>query len=117
MTPCDVRRGLIHALKLDLVGPDPTLGSLDEVLDQAPSRFYLTGFLVPLDADPVQRVDPDSTEEVDAAGESASPDDATAPEPAAARQKYLPSSIGLSLLVPKATKTLHVRGRWGDYKR
>lgn len=116
MAPFDIRLGLIHALQLDLVGPDPTLGSLDEVLDQPPSRFYLTGFLVPLDADPAQRVDADSTDEVDAAGESASADDATEPEPAAARQKYLPSSIGLSLLVPKATKTLQVRVRWGDYK-
>ncbi|WP_165251985.1 DISARM system helicase DrmA [Paludisphaera soli] len=116
ITSVDVRRGLLHALRLDLVGPDSTLGSLDEVLDQAPSRFYLTGFLVPSDAGTVQRVDVDSTDEVDAAGESSSADDATTPEPPAARQKYLPSSIGLSLLLPKEAESLHVRVRWGDYR-
>lgn len=116
MLPVDVRRGLVNALKLDLIGPDETLGSLDEVLDQSPSRFYLTGFLVPLDAAPTQRVDADGTEEVDAVSDSGAADEDQAPEPAAARQKYLPSSIGLSVLVPKECKTLHARVRWGDYK-
>lgn len=116
MKPVDVRRGLVDALKLDLIGPDATLGSLDEVLDQSPSRFYLAGFLVPLDAAPTQRVDADSTEEVDAVSDSGAADEDQAPEPAAARQKYLPSSIGLSVLVPKECETLHARIRWGDYK-
>ncbi len=116
MTPDEVRRGLVDALKLDLIGPDASLGAPDEVLDQPPSRFYLTGFLVPLDAAPAQRVDAASTDELDAAGNSASADENQPPEPAAARQKYLPSSIGLSVLVPKETKTLHARIRWGDYR-
>jgi hypothetical protein len=116
MKPVDVRRGLVDALKLDLIGPDASLGALDEVLDQSPSRFYLTGFLVPLDAAPVQRIDADSTDEVDAASDSGAADEDQGPEPAAARQKYLPSSIGLSVLVRHETKGLHVRVRWGDYK-
>ena len=42
-------------------------------------------------------------------------DDAVAPEPAAARVRYLPSSMGASLLVPKEVKRLKVIVRWGDY--
>src|SRR5712692_5764881 len=76
---------------------------------------YLTGFLVPVDAAPSQRVDEDSTEEVDAASDAGGADDATTPEPASARQRYLPSSIGLSVLVSSATRQLKVHVRWGDY--
>src|SRR5271167_1260225 len=100
MTAAEIRSQLVDALRLDLVGPDLELGTPTETLPQAPSRWYLTGFLVPLDADQSQRADADSTEEVDAANDAGGTDDATTPEPASARQSYLPSSIGLSLLVP-----------------
>lgn len=116
MKPVDVRRGLVDALKLDLIGPDKSSGMFDEVLDQSPFRFYLSGFLVPLDAAPAQRVDADSTDEVDAASDSGAADEDQTPEPAAARQKYLPSSIGMSVLVPMDTKNLHAVVHWGDYK-
>lgn len=55
MKPVEVRSELADALKLDLVGPSEQLGSPQEVLPQAPSRWYLTGFLVPLDADQSRR--------------------------------------------------------------
>lgn len=38
MMPVEVRRKLVNALKLDLVGPSERLGSFKEVLPQAPSR-------------------------------------------------------------------------------
>src|SRR5690349_991122 len=116
MKPVEVRSELADALQLDLVGPSERLGSPAEILPQAPSRWYLTGFLVPLDADPAQRVDEDSTEEVDAADDAGGADDATTPEPASARQRYLPSSMGMSVLVPVASKQLKVIVCWGDYK-
>ena len=115
MKPVEVRSELADALELDLVGPSDRLGSLVEVLPQAPSRWYLTGFLVPLDAEQEQRVDEASAEEVDAANDAGGADDATTPEPASARQRYLPSSIGLSVLVPATTRQLKVLVRWGDY--
>jgi hypothetical protein len=117
VNPLEVRSELVDALKLDLVGPCERLGSPTELLPQAPSRWYLTGFLVPLDADPSQRADEDSTEEVDAANDAGGADDATTPEPASARQRYLPSSMGMSVLVPAVTKQLKVVIHWGDYKR
>ena len=117
MTAAEVRSKLADALQLDLVGPREGLGSLTEVLPQAPSRWYLTGFLVPLDAGDLQRVDEDSNEEVDAASDAGGADDATPTEPASARKRFLPSSIGLSLLIPQNARELSVCVRWGDYKR
>lgn len=117
ITPAEVRRRLADALQLDLVGPDNELGALDEVLPQAPARWYLTGFIVPLDAEATQRADEDGSDEVDQAPESAGVDDATTPEPASARQRYLPSSMGLSVLVSASAKSLQIKVRWGDYKR
>lgn len=117
LTSATIRGRLADALNLDLVGPDDQLGDLGEVLPQAPARWYLTGFIVPLDAETSQRSDADSREEVDEAGDAAGIDDAMTPEPASARQRYLPSSIGLSVLASQATKQLRVVVRWGDYKR
>ncbi|HUQ70724.1 MAG TPA: DISARM system helicase DrmA [Planctomycetaceae bacterium] len=117
MESVEVREQLADALKLDLVGPSMRLGALDEILPQAPSRWYLTGFLVPSEAEAEQRCDVEATDELDQAGDGGDTDDGTPPEPAAARQRYLPSSMGLSVLIPKATDTLSVVVRWGDYRR
>src|SRR5262245_1547752 len=117
MTPADVRRGLVDALRLDLVGPENGTDLEAEVLPQAPSRWYLTGFLVPLEAGESQRTD--ETGEDDFAltgGEAEGTDDATPPEPAAARRAFFPSSIGLGVLVPQSARNLHVVVHWGDYK-
>ena len=99
---------------LDLVGPSERLGSPTEALPQAPSRWYLTGFLVPLDADPNQKVDEDSNDAVDAAGDAGGADDGKTPEPASARKSYMPSSTGLSILIGNKTKKLVIKVRWGD---
>lgn len=116
MNPCDVREKLVEALKLDLVGPTDGLGTIDEVLSQPPSRWYLTGFLVPQDADVEQRADEASNDELDEVSDSHGLDDAATPEPAAVRQRYLPSSIGVSVLVPATTQRLRIVVRWGDYR-
>ncbi len=115
MNSVDVREKLVDALRLDLVGPAENLGDPAEVLPQSPSRWYLTGFLVPLGAESSQRADESSTEDLDQAGEGGGLDDDVTPEPAAARQRYLPSSIGVSLLVPSNAGHLKVAVSWGDY--
>jgi hypothetical protein len=51
MTGVEMRQYLVDALRLDLIGPDNGTALENEVLPQAPSRWYLTGFLVPLEAD------------------------------------------------------------------
>ena len=65
----EVRSKLIDALRLDLVGPSDTLGDAKEALPQSPSRWYLTGFLVPLDAAPEDKSDETANDELDDAGE------------------------------------------------
>lgn len=123
MKSVKVREHLIDALRLDLIGPGEVLGAenrvlgdVHEILPQRPSAWYLTGFLVPMDAGPEQKTDAQGTDELDQANDAQGMDDALTPEPAAAQVRYLPSSMGLSLLVPEDLDTLTVTVRWGDYK-
>ena len=37
----------VHALRLDVIGPEPDEPQAAETLDVPPSRWYLTGYLVP----------------------------------------------------------------------
>lgn len=111
----EVREKLLDALRLDLVGPTGDLGDPKETLPQAPSRWYLTGFLVPTSAGQAQKQDDQADDELDGAGDGDGMDDDTPPEPAAARARYLPSSMGLSVLVSATTKALRVQVTWGDY--
>ena len=117
MTSAQVRSKLVDALKLDLVGPEKSLGDLAEVLPQSPSRWYLTGFLAPLDAPAERRSDADADDDLDSAGESGLDDDVVPETTAASKQKFLPSSIGLSVLLPKEATRLTVRVRWADYRK
>ena len=70
-TSSSVRSHLVHALEAELVGPYAER----EELDRAPSRTYLTGFLVPRgnrNTDPLNDRDDDTeTEEAEADGELA----------------------------------------------
>ena len=116
MKSVDIRRELVQTLGLDLVGPDRGSELLNEVLPQAPSRWYLTGFLIPIDTEGEKKADESATEGVDEVSDAGGGDDAVTPEPAAARRAVFPSSMGLSLLVPKESKELRVTVRWGDYR-
>src|SRR6516165_10806044 len=112
MSSVELRSSLVDALRLDLVGPSEGVGDQNEALPQAPSSWYLAGFLVPTEALQTQGVDESSTDEVDEASDGNGLDDDVTPEPAAARQRYLPSSIGLSVLVPNKAGHLGVKVSW-----
>ena len=114
MKPVEVRSQLVEALRLDLVGPENGTDLDEEILPQAPSRWYLTGFLVPLEAGEDQKSDETAQDELDspATGGDAT---MTSPEPPAAAAAFFPSSIGLSLLVAKEHE-LQVEVNWGDYR-
>ena len=118
-TSADVRRQLIDALRLDLIGPQPGhsyhLQYEGEVLPVAPSRWYLTGFLVPYEAPAEQRADDDGDDELDQVSRVVEGDDENTPEQASARKAFFPSSMGLSVLVPSGTAQLQVKVAWGDY--
>lgn len=119
----DVRGVLVDALSLDLVGPGEGHALSAEQLweGEQPSRFYLTGFLVPTRAPESQRFDPTSMEGIGAPvagddGSGASDDDVT-PDSTPARRVFLPSSMGVSVLVPTDGATLGVEVLWGDYRK
>ncbi|MEY2724271.1 MAG: hypothetical protein RLZZ458_138, partial [Planctomycetota bacterium] len=116
-SPLEVRRNLVDALQLDLIGPIAASGDHTELLPQSPSRWYLTGFLVPTDADEAQRSDPTSSDELDQPAEPAGVDDDNSPEKPAARRSFLPSSMGVSVLVPPGLRDVQAVIRYGEYLR
>jgi Helicase conserved C-terminal domain len=118
-TSAAVRQKLVEALSLDLVGPDATADDhyQDEIISQAPSKWYLTGFLVPYEASVQDRSGDTADEglEIDAPTSKSSEDENT-PETASARKALFPSSIGLSFLISSQTTSLDLEVYWGDYQ-
>jgi hypothetical protein len=115
-TSAEIRERLADELRLDLIGPGHRdVALVNELLPDPPSRWYLTGFLVPVDT-PTRRKARDPQEEMDTAEQGGADDDET-PDRSASGARYLPSSMGLSLLVEAQTEPLRVTCRWGDYHR
>jgi len=111
-----VRSQLVDALRLDLIGPSRGHELESEVLTSPPSRWYLTGFLVPHEASEVQKADETADEQLEIAGMPESGDDDAPTEQISKRKAFFPSSLGISTLVRTSTQTLSVRVEWGDYK-
>lgn len=108
------RAHLVAALEADLVGPfDPAGG--EEVLPLAPSRWYLTGFLAPQLGRELEE-DPTADEQL-GAGDDDDEAEFGAREPEPRRRGALPSSIGVSVLLPPgpATERVEVRLSYADY--
>jgi Helicase conserved C-terminal domain len=120
-TSAEVRAKLIETLQLDLVGPGRGHALEAERLRESepPSRWYLTGFLVPTGAPEAQRHDPESAEVLDAVvgSDEGIGDDDVEPDKAPARKVFLPSSLGISVLVTKNVTTLSAEVQWGDYTK
>ena len=114
-TSAQARDMLVDALELDLVGPPNGHPFERELLPRSPRTWYLTGMLVPVDAKVDAKEDPASDDEIDAASEDAPTDDGGTPDKASKRRGYLPSSIGLSFLVPPGIESVTVEAQWGEY--
>src|SRR5687768_13308755 len=100
MTSATVRAELGDSLRLDLIGPGPADPQVAEVLDRAPTRYYLSGFLAPWNAPAAQKEDEEAQDELEGlqAGESGDEDDdSRTREGQAARRGRFPSSVGLSV--------------------
>ena len=113
LTSREVRTRLEEALRLDLVGPWAGSEHASEELPEAPSHWYVTGFLVPNEAPSDQEEDPTADEQLDLGVESAAGDDDAVPEKPSARRGRLPSSIGISVLVHPGIARLEATVRWG----
>ena len=121
----------MNALILDLIGPIADPSRAGERLEQGPSRWYLTGFLVPNERASVDLPKDDEDEDEEEDNDLFGPDDDPLDQPTAesvlvddsdknaavvtSKRNFLPSSMGLSVLVPKGTTELKVTVRWGDY--
>ncbi|MEX1364122.1 MAG: DISARM system helicase DrmA [Nannocystaceae bacterium] len=119
-SPAQVRATLVDALRLDLVGPDPTEPAHQvhaaELLPEAPSKWYLTGFLAPRGAKAKDRSDQESGEQADEHQRNKTLGaDENSPETASARRSFFPASMGLSVLVPPDVEALKVTAHWGTY--
>ena len=116
-TSAEIRATLVDALNLDLVGPTPDdTDHAKEVLSQAPSKWYLTGFLAPFGAPPDLRSDDDAEDDLpEEVAQSDISEDSQAPEKSAARKALFPASMGMSFLVSGQTTTLEATVTWGDY--
>jgi Helicase conserved C-terminal domain len=114
----EVRDHIVRTLRRDLIGPSPIdTDILEEVLPARPSRWYLTGYLVPRDAPEDQREGTGATEGEITSGEGADgTDDAAELDPGTGQTTFLPSSIGLSVLVPANATRIKVLVSWGDYR-
>lgn len=108
-TPVQVRSQLLQALELDLVGPpNDDLSHREEILTQAPSKWYLTGFLAPRGS--CDDTAEEGVEEMSVGGEDNSP-----PEATAAKKALFPSSMGLTVFIPAETENLEITVHWADY--
>ncbi len=98
-TALEVRARLVEALELDLVGPPPGHDLAEERLPGwvRPSTWYLTGFLVPVDAPAEERRDADADDTLAAVPESEGlAEESAGEEDTTAKKGFFPSSLGLS---------------------
>ena len=112
-TSTQVRTALVETIELDLVGPRNDHAFAHELLPQSPQRWYLAGYLVPQSADEKDRRT-DEDELVPEVATGSAGDDNDEPEQQAPTS-YLPSSMGLSVLVGPEAGALSATVRWGDY--
>jgi hypothetical protein len=125
----DIRADLVELFRRDLIGPGPQDADLaTERLNESPSRWYLTGFLAPAE-DPLglegedENDDPSAQEEMeidvdesDTDGAGGAAGDNEEPETPNTRRRFLPSSVGLTVLLSPDVKEIEARVSWGDYR-
>jgi hypothetical protein len=118
----EVRARLVDILRRDLVGPGPQDEDLArERLSENPSRWYLTGFIAPKEDEPeaddpaVQEEDEREAEQELGSGAGGAAGDDEPSEAPVTHRRFLPSSIGLTVLLPMDVEAIEARVSWGDY--
>src|SRR5712691_7786302 len=118
----EVRARLVDILRRDLVGPGPQDDDLArERLSENPSRWYLTGFIAPkedeveVDDPAVQEEDEREAEQELGSGAGGAAGDDEPSEAPVTHRRFLPSSIGLTVLLPMDVGSIEARVSWGDY--
>jgi hypothetical protein len=114
MNSTELRANIVEALRLDLVGPSNDHAFAHELLPQSPRRWYLTGFLRPSQAEAEVKASGDEEMTEEASGEVNNADDTETSEQQP-KVNFLPSSMGLTVLLGPGTKEIQAVVRWGDY--
>lgn len=137
-TPVEIRVRLLDLLRRDLVGPHPDLDpdlAREVLTGVAPSTWYLTGFLAArrktgaarrfaaaTGTDVEEEQAAEDLLEAQRAAESLSevtpgrgdtPDEGNPESPP--MRSFQPSSLGLTVLLPRDARELRARVTWGDY--
>jgi hypothetical protein len=137
-SPVEVRERLMDLLRRDLVGAHPDLDpdlKAEIISGTSPSTWYLTGFLAPRRKEGRERraakilgngaADDEKAEaqldalrsaegmEQGAPGPGNAADDGASERPP--MRSFVPSSLGLTVLLPRSAKLLEARVTWGDY--
>ncbi len=128
-TSVAVRTRILDVFRRDLIGPSPHDADLaDERLNDNPSRWYLAGFITPADDDETDEKDfaPSVQEELDLDLDEPDLDalddkgpggpDEDEPEVPNVRRRFLPSSVGLTVVLDPRVKEIEVCVSWGDYR-
>jgi hypothetical protein len=128
--PVNVRSSIVDTFRRDLIGPAPQDVDLaNERLNENPSRWYLAGFLTPAD-DPLAQDgaqesedDPSAQEEMEIdveepanEGAGGAAGDAEVPDAPNTKRRFLPSSIGITILLPPDVTEIEAHISWGDYR-
>jgi hypothetical protein len=129
-TSTEVRAKVVSLFRRDLIGPTrpEDVDLAEERLSVSPSAWYLTGFLVPADdASATTASEEDDVEaqaglfdqlgaaeaSVTGVGDGGGDDQA---DPAPARRAFMPSSMGLTVMLPIEVESVEVEVTWGDYR-
>ncbi|WP_316226739.1 DISARM system helicase DrmA [Bradyrhizobium sp. SZCCHNS3052] len=136
-TPVAVRERLVDLLRRDLVGPHPDLDpdlAREVIAGVAPATWYLTGFLGPKRDTGAAKTEASGDADIAAEqaaedlletqrgseplsevtqGKGGAPDEGQTEAPPV--RSFQPSSIGLTVLLPRDASGLQARVSWGDY--
>lgn len=128
-TSQEIRTQIVSVFRRDLIGPGPHDADLaTERLNENPARWYLAGFIAPAedalgldggdeDVDPSAQEEMElDVEEPDADGSKGAAADNEEPEAPATRRRFLPSSIGLTVLLDPDVTEIQALVSWGDYR-
>ncbi|WP_109793987.1 DISARM system helicase DrmA [Minwuia thermotolerans] len=124
----DIRQDIVTKFRRDLAGPYPIPDDApyaQERLKEAPSHWYLTGWIAPApespmaaedDDDPAFQEDLSQIEEAEnTAIAGGGEDEGESGRDTVAPRRILPTSLGLTTALPEHAKTVEVLVEWGDY--
>ena len=94
MNSNEIREQIVKSLHLDIIGPNNSNEHKDEVLNFAPSKMYLAGFLAPKGASVENRSDEEGSDELEALTEQIKHDgDDKAPDKPAKKKEGVGNQI------------------------